>query len=44
MKNATEELNEIIAEFEQVAADLKKANEIIRQALEPEEKDEEDED
>lgn len=45
MKNATEELNEIIAELEQIAADMKQANQVLDRLLEEEEaeKDEGDE-
>lgn len=46
MKNATEEVNEIIAELEQIAADMKQANQVLDRLLEEEEdkKDKEDED
>lgn len=33
MKNATEEVNEIIAELEQIAADMKQANQVLDRLL-----------
>lgn len=45
-RNATEEVNEIIAELQEIADDMKKANAVLDHLLDDEEdkKDEEDED
>jgi len=37
MKNATEEVNTIIAELEQIAADMNAANQVLDRLLEEEE-------
>jgi hypothetical protein len=37
MKNATEEVNEIIAELEQIAADMNASNQVLDRLLEEEE-------